>query len=45
MASKKHKSALSLEQVLDSIFNEDPENDVSEEESSEREFDYNDIVT
>ena len=45
MVSKKHKSALSLEQILDSIFNEDPENDVSEEESSEWEFDYNDKGT
>ena len=45
MVSKKHKSALSLEQILDSIFNEDPENDISEEESSEWEFDYNDKGT
>ena len=44
MASNKHKGALSLQQVLDSILNKDAENDVSEEESNEQEFDYNDMV-
>ena len=45
MASNEHKGIVSLQQVLDSILNNDPENEVSEEESSEEEFDYNDIVT
>ena len=45
MTSSKHKCKLSLQQVLDSILNDDPENDVSGEESSEEEFDYNDVVT
>ena len=44
MASNKHKGALSLQQVLDSILNKHAENDVSEEESNEQEFDYNDMV-
>ena len=39
-----NKGALSLQQVLDSILNKDAENDVSEEESNEQEFDYNDMV-
>ena len=37
MASNKHKGSLSLQQVLDSNLNDDPENDLSEEESSEEE--------
>ena len=45
MTSSKHKCKFSLQQVLDSILNDDPENDVSGEESSEEEFDYNDVVT
>ena len=45
MASNKHKGILSLQQVLDSILNDGPENGVSKEESSEEEFGYNDIVT
>ena len=45
MALNKHKVTLSLQQVLDLILNDNPENDVSEEESREEEFDYNDIVT
>ena len=42
MASNKHNGTLSLQQVLDSILNNDAENDVSEEKSNEEEFDYND---
>ena len=45
MLSNKYKGTISLQQVLDSILNNDPENDVSEEESREEEFDYNDAVT
>lgn len=44
MLSNKYKGTISLQQVLDSILNNDPENDVSEE-SREEEFDYNDVVT
>ena len=35
MTSNKHKGTLSLQQVLDSVVNDNPENDVSEKESSE----------
>ena len=45
MLPNKYKSTISLQQVLDSILNNDPENYVSEEESQEEEFDYNDVVT
>ena len=45
MASNKHNGTLSLQQVLDSILNNDAENDVSEEKSNEEEFDYNDMAT
>ena len=38
MASNKHKVTLSLQQDLDSILNDDPENDVSKKESSEEEI-------
>lgn len=44
MLSNKYKGTISLQQVLDSILNNDPENDVSEE-SRDEEFDYNDVVT
>ena len=44
MLSNKYKGTISLQQVLDSILNNDPENDVSEE-SREEEFNYNDVVT
>ena len=44
MLPNKYKSTISLQQVLDSILNNDPENDVSEE-SRDEEFDYNDVVT
>ena len=45
MLSNKYKGTISLQQVLDSILNNDPENYVSEEESQEEEFDYNNVVT
>ena len=45
MASNKYIGRLSLQQVLDSILNDETENYVAEEESREEEFDYNDIVT
>ena len=44
MASNKHRGTVSLQQILDSVLSNYPENDVSEEGSSEEEFDYNGIV-
>ena len=45
MASNKDKSTLSLQQVLCSALNNKPDNYVSEEELSEEDYDYNDLVT
>ena len=45
MSSNKHKGTFSLQQVLDSILNNDTKNYVSVEKVSEEEFDYNNIVT